>query len=187
MFPQIIEDRMPLPGQKMRHGDDSALRVRFYTGPKYKSQESRIEGRDVYDPEVQIEYVEIKVPGGDTIVRIATNEDVKRFSEIYRRWKLDEGEDIGTPFEVLGFTELQKDMLTRGHVFSVEQLAKIGDNALSGIGLGAMNMRRRAQEYLSARPTPNAEVEELKAQMAEMQAKNQELSEMLKDLIKSKK
>lgn len=187
MFPQIQEDRMPLPGQRMRHGDDSALRVRFYTGPKYKSEESRIEGRDVYDPEVQIEYIEIKVPGGDTIVRIATSDDVKRFSETYRRWKLDEGQDPGTPLDVLGFTEVQKDMCTRAHVFSVEQLSKIGDHALSAIGIGAMNMRRRAQDYLQARPTPNAEMEALKEQMAEMQKKNDELQDMLREFVKSKK
>lgn len=187
MFPQIIEDRMPMPGQRMRHGDDSALRVRFYIGPKYKAEESRIEGRDVYDDETQLEYIEIKVPGGDTVVRVITGEDVKRFSEQYRQWKLNEGQDPGTPLDVLGFTETQKDMCTRAHVFSVEQLSKVGDHVLSSIGIGAMNMRKRAQDYIAAKPTANAEVEALKEQMATMQKKNDELQDMLKELIKSKK
>jgi hypothetical protein len=187
MFPQIIEDKMPSPGQRMRHGDDSALRIRFYQGPKYKPEESRIEGRDLYDNDVQLEYVEIRVPGGDTVVRVVTNEDIKRFSEQYRQWKLNEGQDPGTPLDVLGFTETQKDMCTRAHVFSVEQLAKVGDHVLSAIGIGAMNMRKRATDYIEAKPTTNVEVEALKEQMAAMQKQNAELQEMLKDLVKSKK
>jgi hypothetical protein len=82
---------------------------------------------------------------------------------------------------------VQKDMCTRAHVFSVEQLSKIGDHALSAIGIGAMNMRRRSQDYLNARPTPNAEVEALKEQMAAMQKQNAELQDMLKELVKGKK
>jgi hypothetical protein len=187
MFPQIIEDRMPMPGQRMRHGDDSALRVRFYVGPKYKAEESRIEGRDVYDDSVQLEYIEIKVPGGDTVVRVVMPDDIKRFSEVYRQWKLNEGQDPGTPLDILGLTEVQKDMCTRAHVFSVEQLSKVGDHVLSAIGIGAMNMRKRAQDYLAAKPTPNAEVETLKEQMADLKKQNEELHDMLRDLVKAKK
>jgi hypothetical protein len=187
MFPQIIEDRMPMPGQRMRHGDDSTLRVRFYKGPKYKAEESRIEERDIYDNSIQLEYVEIKVPGGDTVVRVVTPADVKRFSEIYRQWQLNEGQELGTPLDVLGFTETQKDMCTRAHVFSVEQLAKVGDHVLSAIGIGAMNMRKRASDFLDAKPTTNVEVEALKEQMALMQKQNAELQDMLKELVKGKK
>jgi hypothetical protein len=50
-----------------------------------------------------------------------------------------------------------------------------------------MNMRRRSQDYLNARPTPNAEVEALKEQMAAMQKQNAELQDMLKELVKGKK
>jgi hypothetical protein len=187
MFPQILEDRMPNSGQRMRHGDDSSLRVRFYRGPKYKAEESRIEERDIYDDAVQLEYIEIKVPGGDTVVRVVTPADIKRFSEVYRQWQLNEGQDIGTPLDVLGFTETQKDMCTRAHVFSVEQLSKVGDHVLSAIGIGAMNMRKRANDYLDAKPSKNVEVEALKEQMAAMQKQNAELQDMLKELVKGKK
>ena len=78
-------------------------------------------------------------------------------------------------------------MCTRAHVFSVEQLAKVGDHVLSAIGIGAMNMRKRAADYIDAKPTTNVEVEALKEQMAAMQKQNAELQEMLKDLVKSKK
>lgn len=176
-----------MPGQRMRHGDDSALRVRFYVGPKYKAEESRIEGHDIYDEDTKLEYIEIRVPGGDTVVRVITPDDVKRFSEQYRQWKLNEGQDPGTPMDVLGFTEMQKDMCTRAHIFSVEQLSKVGDHVLTAIGIGAINMRRRAQDYIAAKPTPNAEMEALKEQMLAMQKKNDELQEMLKELVKGKK
>lgn len=186
MFPQIIEDKMPVTGQVMSHGKDDSLRVRFFTGPKYLGEMSRIEGRDVYDEEKILEYVEIKVPGGDTIVRVATPEDIRRFAEKYRQWKLNEGDEVGTPFEVLSFTMTQKDMLTRANIHSVEQLAAIGDNVLAAIGLGAINMRTRAQKYLQAQPVVNHEVEELKAQNAALTEKLSELADVVKTLLKKK-
>lgn len=186
MFPQIVEDRMPSPGQRMSHGDDSSLRVRFYTGPKMLHEQSRIEERDVYDDSIQVEYVEIRVPGGDTVVRIATPQDIKRFSEIYRQWKLNEGTDPGTPLDVLGFTNTQKDMCTRASVFSVEQLACIGDHVLSAIGIGATNMRKRAQDFLAAKPVPNAEIEALKDQNKELARTVEELLATVKELSKRK-
>lgn len=186
MFPQIIEERMPSSGQRMTHGDDSALRVRFYTGPKMLHHQSRIEERDVYDDSVQIEYVEIRVPGGDTIVRVATPQDIKRFSETYRQWKLNEGDDPGTPLDVLGFTNTQKDMCTRASVFSVEQLACIGDHVLSAIGIGATNMRKRAQDFLASKPVPNAEIEALKDQNKELARTVEELLATVKELSKRK-
>lgn len=188
MFPQIVEDRMPIPGQRMSHGDDSSLRVRFYTGPKMLHEQSRIEERDVYDDSIQVEYVEIRVPGGDTVVRVATPLDIKRFSEIYRQWKLNEGQDPGTPLDILGFTNTQKDMCTRASIFSVEQLAVVGDHVLAAIGIGATNMRKRAQDYLAAKPVHNEDMETLKAEMAALKAQNEELQDLLKELVvKSKK
>lgn len=186
MFPQIVEDRMPIPGQRMTHGDDSSLRVRFYTGPKMLHEQSRIEERDVYDDSIQVEYVEIRVPGGDTVVRVATPQDIKRFSEIYRQWKLNEGQDPGTPLDILGFTNTQKDMCTRASVFSVEQLACVGDHVLSAIGIGATNMRKRAQDYLAAKPVPNAEIEALKDQNKELARTVEELLATVKELSKRK-
>jgi hypothetical protein len=78
-------------------------------------------------------------------------------------------------------------MCTRAHVFSVEQLSKVGDHVLSAIGIGAMNMRKRANDYLDAKPSKNVEVEALKEQMAAMQKQNAELQDMLKELVKGKK
>ncbi|MGA1350942.1 MAG: hypothetical protein ACO31B_07375 [Burkholderiaceae bacterium] len=187
MFPQIIEDRMPISGQVMRHGSDDALRVRFFTGPKFLGELSRIEGRDMYDQDRILEYIEIKVPGGDTVVRVATSDDIKRFSEKYRQWKLNEGGDVGTPLDALGFTDTQKDMCTRANIHSVEQLAAIGDQALASIGLGAINMRARAQRHIQAQPVVNEEVEALKAQNATLTEKLSQLTEMVEGLLLKKK
>jgi len=187
MFPQIQEDRMPASGQRMSHGNDDALIVRFFTGPKLMGELSRIEGRDIYDDEKIVEYIEIKIPGGDKVVRIVTPDDIKRFSAKYRQWKLNEGEDMGTPLEALGFTETQKDMCTRANVHSVEQLAAVGDHVLAAIGLGATNMRIRAQKYLSAKPVVNEEVETLKSQNALLSEKLAQLTEVVESLMNKKK
>ena len=176
MFPEIREDRMPLPGQRMKHGGDDALRVRFYNAPKFLPEQSRIEERDCFDDTVILEYVEIRIPGGDIVVRVARPEDKKRFSEIYRQWKLNEGEDTGTPLEALGMTETQKNLCTQANIFSVEQLANVGDHVLSSIGIGATNMRRRAIDFISRKPVHNEELEALKSQ-------NQELLKTVNELM----
>ena len=177
---------MPLPGQRMSHGSDDSLRVRFYVGPKYMSELSRIEGKDIYDEEKPLEYIEIKIPGGDTIVRVVTPDDIKRFSAKYRQWKLDEGDELGTPLDVLGFTETQKDMLTRANIHSVEQLSGVGDHVLSAIGLGAISMRARAQKFIAAKPVVNEEVETLKAQNATLMDKLTQLTEVVEGLMKKR-
>ena len=191
MFPQIQEDKMPLPGQRMRHGSDDSLLVRFGTCPKYLPELSRIEGRDCYDNDQMVEFVEIRVPGGDVHVYKSDSPEFepqkKRFAHLYRQWKLNEGENPGTPFEVLGFTEVQKDMLTRANIHSVEQLAAIGDNVLASIGIGAINMRARAQRFIQAQPTANAEVEELKAQNAALTEKLEQLTDLVKMLAEKGK
>lgn len=186
MFPQIQEDRMPMSGQRMSHGSDDSLIVRFFSGPKLLGEMSRIEGRDIYDEEKVVEYIEIKIPGGDKVVRVVTSDDVKRFSAKYRAWKMNEGDDLGTPLEALGFTETQKDMCTRANVHSVEQLASVGDHVLAAIGMGATNMRSRAQKYLSAQPVVNEEVETLKVQNATLMEKLTQLSEVVESLMKKK-
>lgn len=170
----------------MKHGADDSLRVRFFTGPKYLPEQSRVEERDVYDESISLEYIEIAIPGGDKIVRVATPQDIKRFSELYRQWKLNEGDNPGTPLDVLGFTATQKDMCTRASIFSVEQLAAVGDHVLASIGLSATSMRRRAQEYVAGKPVANEELDKLKAQNAEMQAKLAEMTELLQKLLKDK-
>lgn len=186
MFPQILEDRMPVSGQRMSHGSDDALRVRFFVAPKYQSELSRIEGRDIYDDSRMLEYIEIKVPGGDTIVRVVTPDDVKRFSAKYRQWKMEEGDNPGTSLDVLGFTEVQKDMCTRANIHSVEQLASVGDHVLASIGLSATSMRSRAQKHIASLPVVNEEVETLKSQNATLTEKLAQLTELVEGLLKKK-
>lgn len=176
MFPTILEERMPHSGARLSHGDDSALRIKFFYGLKYLPEQSRIEERDCFDENIQLEYIEIKIPGGDTIVRVVTPDDKKRFSEKYRQWKLNEGESLGTPLDVLGFTNTQKDMCTRANIFSVEQLASVGDSVLQQVGLGATNMKRRACDFISSKPVQNDELEALKK-------KNEELTKALNELV----
>jgi hypothetical protein len=191
MFPQIQEDKMPLPGQRMKHGSDDSLLVRFGTCPKYLPELSRIEGRDCYSDTEMVEFVEIRVPGGDVQVYTSASPEFepqkKRFAHLYRQWKLNEGENPGTPFEVLGLTEVQKDMLTRVNIHSVEQLAAVGDNVLASIGIGAINMRARAQRYIQAQPIANTEVEELKAQNAALTEKLEQLTEIVKTVVEKRK
>jgi hypothetical protein len=182
MFPTIQEDRMPLPGQRMKHGGDESLRVRFFTAPKFLPEQSRIEERDCYDEDTILEYIEIRIPGGDIVVRVARPEDKKRFSELYRQWKLNEGEDVGTPLDVLGFTETQKDLCTRANIFSIEQLASIGDHVLSSIGIGAINMRKRAKDFISNKPVANEELDALKEQNNQLMRTVTELMEAVKAL-----
>lgn len=138
-------------------------------------------------PEQQ--YVRIQNPGDklNIIERPVEEEDRRRFPRqwLYFQMKNSEGQVLGTPL-----TEWHKafpDELNRGQLEelqilkfqSVEQLATASDSQLQKIGMGSTGLREKARLYLTNKNKSEAtkelektrsELEELKAQMAELLA-----------------
>lgn len=182
MYSQIIENKMPQNGQRMSHGDDSALHVVFKLAPKYDSTRSREEERDVYDTSVMLEMIEISIPGGDRVVRVATPQDKRRFNEHYRAFKAGVGEMPGTDARELGLTQNQLTKLEMLNIFTAEQLAAASDSTIQQMGPGGHDMVARAKRFVSVQAVDPAEIEQLKTQNAQMQALLLEVTTQLKEL-----
>jgi hypothetical protein len=99
------------------------------------------------NPPVMAEHATISIPGSkDNITLKVTPEIQKRFALQYHAWK--EGlESVGTPLE--GWAALPGE----GHlpfrllnIYTVEQLAEASDAVVQRIGMGGLDLRRRAQQ-----------------------------------------
>lgn len=134
-------------------------------------------------------WVRIQTPGDKLNIpeRPVEEDDKRRFPRQWLHFQLknSEGQIIGTPL-----TEWHKDApteLNRGQLEelqilkfqSVEQLATASDSQLQKVGMGSTGLREKARLYLTNKNKSEAtkelektrsELEELKAQMAELLA-----------------
>lgn len=162
-------------------GDD-ALFVEFFSRPKEIAFKSAQEGRPIFEDR---DWIRIAPPGDPTtmIEREVREDDKLRFRNIWERYKA--GQEMapdGTPIESWPrITRAQAEELKHLKCRTVEQLAAMSDTQCQRAGAGVMSLRREAQAYLeSARDTAAAqkfaaenerlrqEIEDLKAQFAEM-------------------
>lgn len=181
-YAPIIEDKLPQNGQRMSHGTDAGLHVVFRLAPRYDSLRSREEERDVYDTSVMLEMIEISIPGGDKVVRVATPQDKRRFNEHYRAFKAGTGDMPGTDARELGLSQNQLTKLELLNIFTAEQLAAASDSVIQQMGPGGHDMVARARRFVSVQSVDPAEIQQLKEQNAQMQALLLEMSAQLKEL-----
>ena len=155
------------------HSADNHLHVEFY----------------VYDKEPYKEkpFVRITVPGDKTnIVDQPVREDHKRrFPRqwLYFQMQNNNAEVVGVPLSQWvkddpdNFNDMQMAELQIFKFQTVEQVATATDNQLQRIGMGAMGLRELARRYLAVKNQSSSqtelektrkEVEELKAQMAQL-------------------
>ena len=154
---------------------DNGLHVEFYIHQVSKDKE-----------EV---YVRIQNPGDklNIIERPVEEEEKRRFPRqwLYFQMKNGEGQVLGTP--LADWHKDCPDELNRGQLEelqilkfqSVEQLATASDSQLQRIGMGSTGLREKARLYLTNKnksestkelEKTRAELDELKAQMAELLA-----------------
>ena len=181
-FVPIQEDALPVNGQAMRHGADSALHVKFFARGEYDRLRSELEERDIFSETDIREFVSIGMPGGDTVVREATAQDKRRFSTQYRAFKTQEGQAQGIDVAELGLTRTQVQRLEVLNVFTVEQLAAVHEGVIAQMGPGGHDLVARAKRFLEKQPVDSSEIDALKAQNAEMQKLLLALSDQLKEL-----
>lgn len=160
---------------------DMALAVEFFTKAKENPRESKKAGRAIYE---DVEYVRIKFPGDNKRELVAPAHEshyhagakaqmtyAERFDAVYEGFKKSSGEMIvGTPLAVLtNIPESRRAELATQNIRTVEQLAMLPDNVIKKMGMGFRKLVDDAKEYM-ARGDQNAEIEALKAQIAELQA-----------------
>lgn len=149
---------------------DAQLHVEFYT---------RDEGQNAGKT-----YVRIMAPGDKTnmLDQQLRDDHKERFPRQWLHYQIQQNEgaalQIGTPL-----SEWQKDTpddINRDQIaelnilkfVTVEQLALSSDSQLQRIGMGGVGLRERARQYLNRknRSETNAELEDTKKQLAELQA-----------------
>ena len=171
---------MAMGGNNGRHQGDEHLLVRFYMHPAKDKTASAEAGRPIFK---DVPYVHIMQPGNkeSIIHRKATDMDINRFAEHYRKFEARENQEAveGTPLiEWPGITRSQAEELKFYNVITVEQLVGMSDtNAQNFRGMGELRNRAKAfleaakenagAEALAAAAKRNEELEATIAAMAE--------------------
>ena len=162
---------------------DKHLIVRFYMHPVEQTAQSIRAGRKIFK---DTEYVEILVPGDkySIVRRPAFDMDRARFSEIYKRFKAGQQQEVqGTPLTEAPFMSTAKAKEYEFfNISTLEQLAEAADGAQAGAVMGFVEDKQKAQAYLAAAQgnALNAEVQtQLEARdrvIEKLQAQVEELS-----------
>lgn len=160
---------------------DLQLGVEFFTKAVENPQKSAKEGRPIFDDR---EFVRIRFPADNKRELVAPAHEMhyvshareqmtyaRRFAASYDAFQNEvEAFVTGTPIALLpGITESRKAELKALNVVTIEQLAGLPDASLRRIGMGARALVEQAQVFLES-SQGNAEVEDLKRQIAEMRA-----------------
>lgn len=104
--------------------------------------------KDIFIKEVDswLRDMEVQVKGG----RIPA-EWLEKYKQDYARW--EEGQEIpldGTAIKGWGvISPAQQDTLIKLHILTVEDLAGINEDAIRAIGMGAVDLKHKAQAWLS--------------------------------------
>jgi len=149
---------------------DAQLHVEFYT-----KDSGANEGKP---------YVRIMAPGDKTniIDQPARDDHKERFPRQWLYYQMQQNEgaaaQIGTPISQWhkdAPDEINRDQIAELAILkfvTVEQLALASDGQLQRVGMGGVGLRERARQYLNRknRSDSNAELENTKKQLAELQA-----------------
>lgn len=154
-----------LPSRKQ----DNQLNVQFYKHAELNAAESRKQGRKIFDDYV---YVRIIAPADrlKVIERRASEEDKQRFAPQYRKFFQGQAQlSSGTPLSELStITPSQVLELQALHVETVEQLAGMPDTTAQLMGMGGLELKRRAQKFLDLaadKTTQGEQIRELQAKL----------------------
>lgn len=169
--------------------EDDALYVEFSMKAKQNNFLSRKEGKPVWE---NSEYVKIVWDNEDSVLErplvdltdefgnVTLDEMKVRFADKYKAWK--EGlkpENYGTSLtEIFPADPARVKVYERSSIYSVEQLAAVSDSTVQSLGMGAMQDRKLAIEYLEGIKRQLVS-DAYKHEMAELSAKNQDLADKL--------
>lgn len=175
----IADSEFIVPGAPVRE----ATIPRFFIKAKKNDFKSAQAGRDIYE---DVEKVEVLTLGDTKCIPVLTVTDAHRarWPKQYAAFKSGQVfAPEGTPLEkwtLCGPAEVEH--LKYFNIRTVEQLASIGDNVLSNLGMGSRQLREKAIVWL-AQSRDNSgisrvvqENETLKAQLSAMQKQMEDLA-----------
>mgnify|MGYP003123356833 CR=1 FL=1 len=170
---------------------DKNLAVKFMYEPMINQAKTKEEGRPVYTERL---YVHITIPGQkDPVIRRASESDLQRFPEHYKKFKDRVGDHKiieGTPLSEWSLiTKSLAQEFAFFNVRTVEQLAEMPDSSAQNIMMG-LDWKRKASEWLQLQNkdvTAKKLADELSARDKEIEEMKAQLAELTKPKSKAKK
>lgn len=162
------------------------LHVEFFVNAVHNPRRSAEEGRPIYDEK---EFVRIRFAGDKNNVLVAPADDygtardeqgnrLRYREEFFRHYEAFKAGaralEVGTPLESLGIPTAKIAELRASNVFTVEGLAGLDGALLQKLGMGARDLKTRAEEFLN-RASNVAAATRLEAENAEMRKRLEEL------------
>ena len=166
----------------VRHGDDRELIVEFVKEAVRNNFKSEQAGHEVYEDR---DFVWIRFAGDRTreLKKPVTEEHRQRWPVQWARYQAQEAQvNEGLPLEEWAAISKSTALNLKGqNVFTVEQLSAIGDHVIDKLGMGARELRKKAQAFLS-RATDGAEtmrlIEENRKLREDMEVLKQQMAEL---------
>lgn len=168
--------------------DTPHLHVEFYTDSVHNPRLSAEQGKPVYEDR---EFIKIKFVGDKQNVFVAPADDygtarddhgnrLRYREEFHKHYEVFKSSakalEVGTPLESLGLPGSKVAELKASNVFTVEGLAMLDGTLLQKLGMGARELKTRAEDFLNK--ANNASVAN------KLEAENAELRKMIEELSK---
>ena len=146
----------------VKHGDDSAFNVEFYTREIEDHWETRMRGRQILKP---VTYCRKQAVGDPRTVwdQPASDEDKARWPQQWAAFQAGEQQAItGTPLEAVPWLTANARVTLKNHGFkTIEQLATVSDGTLSTMQHGMapllQNVREHARKFMADQEAGSAE------------------------------
>ena len=156
--------------------DDNCIAI-FHMESRRDDEASEKEGKVIF---ANIPYVKIISPGNnkEIIDRSVLQRDKERFpKEWFKFTHHEEPEVEGMPVESWAqIDKAQSDTLKANHIFSVEQLSKVSDQDIGGLGMGMLDLKKKAKIWVDS--------QDGSVDVQKLAAKNRRQSKKISDLEK---
>ena len=167
------------------------LHITFFTEAVKNERLSAEKGRPQFD---DVEFVRIKFVGDKNNELVAPAHDAGsmkdpetniRLTYAQQFWKHYEAfqrqaelHGTGTPLEEIGISQARIKELNASNVYTVEALAGLDGTFLQKLGMGARDMKVKAEEYL-AKANDNAGLNKLMDENADLKARLERMEKMM--------
>lgn len=161
---------------------DKALAVEFFVTAVENKRETRKQKRPIFEDR---EYIRIRFPADNKRELVAPAQEMhyvshfkqqmtyaQRFEDVYAAWKKQHDDSYihGTPISELPFlTSAKRAELIAMNVKTVEQLAALPTASERKLGMGAKELIREAQAYMS-RASEHADIAALRRRIEELES-----------------
>ena len=170
-------------GNDSRFAHDDHLYVNFEEGEVIDIPRSNEEGRPIYK---DVDMITIMTPGNKLgiVKRKVTEQDKRRFAAKYKEYKelSSDSESIsGTRLEDWpGATRSIVAELRHLHIRTVEQLANVSDSNAQGV-MGMQMLKQKARDWLENNSNSDKQLAEARKEMEEMKAQMAEMMGMIEE------